>query len=152
MNKTAKLINLAESTGAIGIVYRNTNKGRQFVLVSQKSGHLSVAGGGKEEIDQNDDDKTIVRELNEELGLSKNQYKMRKLSFRHNFLYGPWKKERAGQQASNSVYLILMADGMEIQPNRSEIVDAYWVNEADVIEKIWLPDLKTIFKKAILEI
>jgi len=151
MDNTPKLIYPIEPTGAIGIVYRNTNDGRKFVLVSQKSGYLSVAGGGKEEADQNADE-TIVRELKEELGLLKTQYKMRKLSFRHDFVYGPWKKERAGQQASNSVYLILLADGVRIKPNPSEIVDAFWVDEAEVLDKISLPDLKEIFKKAMLEI
>lgn len=140
-----------EPTGAIAIIYRQTDEGREFLLVQQKSGNLSVAGGGKENIDHDIDD-TIVREIGEELNLTKDQYSIQELDFVHEFIYGPWKKERAGQLAKNKVYLLKVKPNVKIVPNLEEIVGAFWVKEEEVFKRLTLEDLKEIFKKAIAKI
>lgn len=141
--------NNLEPTGAVAVIYRDLGGDKEYLLVSQKSGFLSLAGGGREDVDEDIDD-TIVRELSEELNLSPDEYSITRTDIIHEFTYGDWKPERVNQRAKELMYIIKIDPNVEVvAPNLDEVNDALWFNEQEACEKITPKDLLPDFNKAL---
>jgi 8-oxo-dGTP pyrophosphatase MutT (NUDIX family) len=134
-------------TGVMAVVYRDTEP-REYLLVDQKSGHISFAGGGIEPSDQTIED-TLERELKEEITLNPDEYTVAKIDLLREFIYGPWKKERAGQYAKNQVFLVKVKTDLIVKPNKNEINGVIWLNFEMAKKTITLPDLVETFKKVV---
>jgi len=134
--------------GALTIFYKIMNGQKYYLVVKNtKTGNLTFVGGAKEEWDDNLIT-TAQREILEELGLNKNQYKLISTTVKHEFIYGPNKKERAGLKGSNQVYLADLSDIKEINYTK-DLKSVEWMTKEQVLNSLTFKDLKDVFNKAI---
>jgi 8-oxo-dGTP pyrophosphatase MutT (NUDIX family) len=138
-------------SGAIAVIYRDKGKAREYLVVVQLKGKVSLAGGGKEVFDKDHTD-TIKRELKEELNLVPNQYNLQETNVLHYFTYGLNNADRAGLDSVEKIFLAKVDDNLVIEPNISEIPKCHWLAEDEAIERISHQGLKKDFKKAIKQI
>lgn len=138
-----------EPNGAVAIVYRNVDGKNQYLLANQKSGNISLVGGGCEEIDQDLDD-TLVREVYEEIGLNPDQYTIQETDLKYGATYHGG--HRAGQSVVRQLYIVKIAPNLEISPNLEEIAGVFWASEDEAIEKVTIENLREVMLKAFEEI
>ena len=138
-----------EPNGAVAIVYRNIDGENQYLLANQKSGNISLVGGGSEEIDQDLDD-TLVREVYEEIGLNPDEYSIQKTDLKYGTTYHGG--HRAGQSVIRQLYIIKIASDLEINPNLEEISGVFWASENEALEKVTIENLREVMPKAFKEI
>ena len=133
--------------GGIAILYVRENEGTKFLVVENaETKNISFVSGAKEDSDNSELD-AMHRELKEELGTDKN-INLEQTSVKHEFVFGPKKKERAGHKGSYSVFL---ADVTEIKTSIShtkELKNIEWLSKEEVLTRLTFEDLKEVFLKA----
>ncbi len=134
--------------GSIGILYRRISGGLEFLIV-ENSGtkNISFVSGAKEENDATEED-TLRREIKEELGLDGGGLEFQATTTRHEFVFGPQKKERAGQQGSYGVFLV---DATRVDgpiSHTQELRKIQWLDRGQVMNSLSFQDLKEVFEKA----
>ena len=87
------------------------------------------------------------REIQEELGLQ-TEIKLEPTKVRHEFVFGPNKKERAGQQGSYQVFLADITNISDLITHTEELRNIRWLGKDEVINSLSFPDLKEVFLKA----
>ncbi len=132
--------------GVIGIL-KKAHENKYLLLKNHSTGNISFPAGGREE-GETEGRVTLEREVREETGLIPSQYRIVATPLVHEFIYGPKKKERAGQRARQLVYLLETAEKVlhPIDPD-AEILG--WFTEKEVEERLTFPDSKELFKKVI---
>ncbi len=90
--------------GVIGVVFRRIDLIRFLLIQNKTTGNITFPAGGREEWEHDSID-TLYREIQEETGLTPSDYSVIATPLIHSFVYGPKKKERAGQHARQPVYL-----------------------------------------------
>ncbi|MGV8162226.1 MAG: NUDIX domain-containing protein [Candidatus Nanoarchaeia archaeon] len=131
--------------GVIGIIFQKT-KPRQYALIYNKNTkNITFPAGGREK-EEFSSSQTLERELKEETGLLPSEYKIIKTNIVHEFVYGPQKKERAGQIAKQPVYLVETSKTELIPEDPDSIFDG-WYTSRKVNEKLTFSDSKELFKK-----
>jgi len=133
--------------GAIVILYIKENNTTKFLVVeNSETKNISFVSGAKEDFDNTDLD-TIGRELKEELGVDDN-ISLEPTEVKHEFIFGPKKKERAGYKGSYSVFLGDVTNiGTKIGHTK-ELSSIKWLTKEEVLKKLTFDDLKEVFLKA----
>jgi NADH pyrophosphatase NudC (nudix superfamily) len=135
--------------GAITIFYKRTNQDLLFLVVeNSKTGNLSFVSGAKADVDQSIED-SARRENLEELGLSFNQYELRGIDVKHEFMFGPKKKERAGHKGEYQVFVSDLTNADFEISHTKELKSAKWMTEKEVLDSLTFPDLVEVFKKTV---
>ena len=137
--------------GAITIPFRKVDDRLEFLVVENaETGNVTFVSGAQEEEDA-DEVATAKRELREELHLPESLRDTRLLptTVRHEFVFGPKKKDRAGHPGSYGVFLLDLSDiTEEIRPTK-ELKSVSWLSREEVLTRVSFDDLKKIFGEAI---
>lgn len=128
--------------GVIGVVRQKTDPIRFLLIKNKATGNITFPAWWREEWEY-DSIVTLHRELQEETGLTPGDYHVHTTPLIHTFVYGPTKKERAGQLARQPVYLVETnkTDG-EPKDSDSIIVGRFTVQEA--YEQLSFADAKQL--------
>jgi len=133
--------------GVIGIIFQRGNPFKFLLIHNKKTGNISFIAGGKDG-DESSSRQTLAREVKEETGLVPSDYLVIETPIFHEFIYNSKKKERAGQTARQSVYLI-ETNKTDLTPEDSDSkIDGWYIAE-EVTQRLTFSDSKELFKKAI---
>jgi 8-oxo-dGTP pyrophosphatase MutT (NUDIX family) len=138
---------MEDFNGVVAIVFKKGQPRRFALIHNKKTGNISFPAGGREEGEASSI-QTLEREVLEETGLRPDQYKVITTGFVHEFVYGPSKKERAGQRARQPVYF-LETSRSRLKPNDPDSKIDGWYPAEEVVKKLTFQDAKTLFKKAL---
>lgn len=134
--------------GSIGIIYRKNSGQLEFLIVeNSKTKNITFVAGAKEENDKTPID-TLKREIKEELGSQIEEIKFEPTEVKHEFIFGPNKKERAGYSGSYQVFLIDATNIKNPISHTEELKNIKWLTKNEVINSLTFPDLKDVFIKA----
>lgn len=132
--------------GVVVIFHKTNGAEPQFLVVENaKTGNVSFVSGAKEDIDTSLE-ATAEREIQEELGLIKDQYALTSTPISYEFVFGPQKPERTGAQAEYHVFLASLIDDNTV-PYTQELTSAKWMTASETISALSFPDLRTVFEK-----
>ena len=140
-------MHVEDFTGVIGIVFQRGNPHKYLLIHNRKTGNITFPAGAREENETNSI-QTLVREVKEETGLSPKHYRITKTPLVHEFVYGEKKKERTGQLARQSVYLVETSK-TNLKPEDPDAEIYGWYDENEIIKKLTFEDSKVVFLKAI---
>ncbi len=134
--------------GALAIVYKKQEGSEnKFLLVKNKeTDNISFVAGGKEESDT-DTTETLIREIQEELGLNVSRHKITSTGLKHEFVFNKKKKGREGGKGEYDVFLIDASDIENITPIGVEQI--MWETAERVENLLSFEDLKEVFNRAI---
>lgn len=130
--------------GAIVIAYK-TNPYKVLILENKETGNVTTPSGAIEKGETLEE--AAARELKEELGWVIDPKKFQVTPIKQEFVYGPQKKERAGDQGINQVFL-LDADNLPEPQETSDTKDAKWLPIEEAVDKITFNDLKEVVRGA----
>jgi isopentenyldiphosphate isomerase len=136
--------------GAIIIPYANTDERIFLVVTNTKTNNISFISGAEEEEDTGSLERTAQREMEEELGIPKGTLQLTATGINHEFVFNAKKADRAGKKAE---YQIFLADATEIKnqiQHTEELRDIRWMTEEEVLDSLTFPELKVLFKEALL--
>jgi len=134
--------------GSIGLIYRKKDGQLEFLVVENtKTKNITFVAGAKEENDNLLID-TVKREIKEELGWSTEKMKFEPTEVKHEFIFGPNKKERAGHPGSYQVFLIDSTNTENKNSFTEELKNIKWLSKNQVMDALTFPDLKEVFQKA----
>ena len=133
--------------GAITMFYKKTNKGLLFLVAENtETGNISFVSGAQE-----DEDQTLEisaqRENIEELGLQPDQYELKQIDVKHEFVFGPKKKERAGHEGSYQVFVSDLTNADFKVSHTNELKSVKWMTKEEVLHSLTFPDVKEVFQK-----
>jgi 8-oxo-dGTP pyrophosphatase MutT (NUDIX family) len=132
--------------GARGIVYLKENP-IKYLLVESKRGIIAFPGGRLEKKDDSVSE-VMIRELEEETGLRKEDCKIKETNIIDKFKYSKDKSNSADSVARHQVFLIETNKGI-FQSEDPEIKVLGLFTEEEVLEKLSFKNTKDIFKKVI---
>ncbi len=134
--------------GGIAILYRKNGGLLQFLVVQNSgTGNITFVSGAKEESDRSEMD-ALNRELQEELELSE-AVELQQTEVRHEFVFGPKKKDRAGSHGSYQVFLADVSGISDSITHTEELREIKWLSKDEVLDTLSFSDLKEVFIKAI---
>jgi len=132
--------------GAVVIFHKTEGAEPRFLVVENtKTGNVSFMAGAKEDTDTSLE-ATAEREIQEELGLTKEQYVLTPTLISYEFVFGPQKPERAGAQAQYHVFLASMI-GNDAIFHTQELKSAKWMTASETLSALSFPDLRAVFEK-----
>ncbi|MGV8152338.1 MAG: NUDIX domain-containing protein [Candidatus Nanoarchaeia archaeon] len=137
---------MQEFNGVVGIVFQRSSPNKYVLIKNKKSKNVTFPAGARE--DNETPMETLEREINEETGLSKEDYKIIETPIVHEFIYNSNKKDRAGQKSRQLIYIIETLK-KDLQPNDLDVEILGWFSEKEVNEKLTFSDSKELFAKAI---
>lgn len=130
--------------GSIVIAYK-TYPNRILILENRKSGKITTPSGavqGGETLQE-----AAARELKEELGWVVSPKRFQVTQIMQEFVYGPQKKERAGDKGINQV-LLLDANHLPEPQETNDAKNTTWLSLEDAKRKISFDDLRDIVEEA----
>lgn len=134
---------------AITVFYKKLDKELLFLIAqNSQTGNISFVSGAQEDEDQTLI-KTAQRENIEELGLYPEKYKLKQINVKHDFVFGPKKKERAGHKGQYQVFVSDLSNLNQEITHTKELKSIKWLNKKEVILSLTFPDLKELFKKTV---
>ena len=136
---------IEDYNGVMGIVFRRGNPNMFVLIHNQGTGNITFPAGGRER-GETSGRQSLEREIREETGLLPSEYEIIETSIIHEFIYGPKKKERAGQKAVQLVYLV-ETDKTELKPEDPDSKIDGWYTADEVMERLTFADSKELFKK-----
>lgn len=71
---------------------------------------------------------------------------------RHEFVFGPNKKERAGQKATYQVFVSDLTHANSEVSHTEELKSLKWMTEKEVLHSLTFPDVAEVFKKTVAAI
>jgi len=135
--------------GAITVFYKKTNEGLLFLIAENtKTGNISFVSGAQEDEDQTLE-VSAQRENIEELELQPDQYELKKIDVKHEFVFGPNKKERAGHKGSYQVFVSDLTNADFEVSHTEELRSLKWMTEKEVLHSLTFPDVVEVFKKTV---
>jgi len=135
--------------GAITIFYKNTNEGLLFLVAENtETGNIFFVSGAQEDEDQTLE-VSAQRENIEELGLQPNQYELKQTDVKHEFVFGPKKKERSGHKGSYQVFVSDLTNADFKVSRTKELKSLKWMTEKEVLHNLTFPDVKEVFQKTL---
>ncbi len=105
------------------------NDKNEILLVQESDDSWSLPGGAREESDK-DMGVALQRELEEELGLTKNTYSVIPTDISVSFVYDERSKSRRGQNARIDLFIVTLHEDAQIKPD-NEINDIGWHSIGD---------------------
>ena len=133
--------------GGIAIIYTKENNEIKFLVAENSvTKNISFVSGAKEDIDNSVSD-AMYRELQEELG-SSDDIKLEPTNVKHDFVFGPKKKERAGHKGSYSVFLADVTGNSSDISHTAELSNMKWLTKEEVLKNLTFDDVKEVFLKA----
>ena len=131
--------------GSIVVFYKTIDRDTSYLVVQNTdTWNISFVSGAKEEKDISLQD-TAKREVWEELRIDPSLYVLKETAIKHEFVFGPNKKERAWCSWS---YTVFIADGIwlwTIHPSK-ELKSAVWMTAEQVLDALSFDDLKQVFR------
>jgi 8-oxo-dGTP pyrophosphatase MutT (NUDIX family) len=137
---------MEDFNGVVGIVLQRSSPTRYVLIHNKKSGNITLPAGGRE--NNETPEETLQREIKEETGLSKKDYKIIRTPIVHEFIYNSKKKERTGQKSRQLVYLVETSK-TDLHPEDSDSEILGWFPENEILQKLTFSDSKELFVKAI---
>jgi 8-oxo-dGTP pyrophosphatase MutT (NUDIX family) len=137
---------MEEYDGAIGVIFRKRKEVEFLIIHNQKSGNYTFPAGSRE-IGENTSLRTIQREIREETGYEKNDYKIMSTGIIHSFIYGENKKERAGQLVHQPIYIAELVSNKKPLPQDPDATIDGWYNYKSAREILTFDDSKLILDK-----
>ena len=135
--------------GAITVFYKRTKEGPLFLIAENtKTGNISFVSGAQENEDQSLE-ASAQRENIEELGLQPDQYELKQIDVKHEFIFGPNKKERAGCKGSYQVFVSDLTNANFEVSHTEELKSLKWMTEKEVLHSLTFPDVAEVFKKTV---
>lgn len=135
--------------GAITVFYKKTNEGLLFLIAENtKTGNISFVSGAQEDDDQSLE-ASAQRENIEELGLHPDQYELKKVDVKHEFVFGPNKKERTGHRGLYQVFVSDLTDTDFEVSHTEELKNLKWMTKKEVLNSLTFPDVAEVFKKVV---
>lgn len=133
--------------GGIEIIYTKENNEIKFLVAENSvTKNISFVSGAKEDTDNSVSD-AMYRELQEELG-SSDDIKLEPTNVKHDFVFGPKKKERAGHKGSYSVFLADVTGNSSNISHTAELSNMKWLTKEEVLKNLTFDDVKEVFLKA----
>jgi 8-oxo-dGTP pyrophosphatase MutT (NUDIX family) len=133
--------------GGIAIIYTKENNEIKFLVAENSvTKNISFVSGAKEDTDNSVSD-AMYRELQEELG-SSDDIKLEPTNVKHDFVFGPKKKERAGYNGSYSVFLADVTGNSSNISHTAELSNMKWLTKEEVLKNLTFDDVKEVFLKA----
>lgn len=136
---------MTEFNGAVAIVYFNAEE-RLYAVVRSDRG-TALPGGGMEPKDENVE-ATIRREIEEELGIKKEDYILKETNLIEEFTYGENKGARSGKATKRAVFLVELLT-KNFNPKCPEIIEAKLCTTEEVKKQLTWNNAKVIFDTAI---
>ena len=133
---------------ARAIIWRETDGERSFLLTQEFSGTFTVPGGGKD-LEDDDIETTMARELFEELGLVPEQYAAVRIDWSKEYenLYRDPRSERYRKNTIIYPFLVRVKSEVRLTLREGEIEDAIWVREDEALLRLdGSPQMKEIFE------
>lgn len=138
--------------GCIGVFYRKNNELLEFLVVENSAkGNITFVSGAKEDED-NSEIETMRRETEEELGIKTDNINFRPTGVRHEFIFGPNKKDRDGLSGSYQVFIADVTGVSDQISHTKELKSIKWLNKDEVLQTLSFPDLKEVFLEVLNEI
>lgn len=131
--------------GTIVVAYK-TKPTRILLIENKGSGKITSPGGAIE--DREDELIAAAREIKEEVGWDIQPSMLVKTGIKHEFTYGPNKPERAGDSASNQIFL-LNADSLTEPKETNDAKNPKWFEANEGIERMSFKDVSLLIKKAL---
>lgn len=130
--------------GTIVLAYR-TNPYRLLILENKETKNITPPSGAVEKGESYEE--TAARELREEIGWIIDPKEFQETSIQQEFIYGPQKKERAGDKGINKV-LLLNANNLPEPQETRDAKNARWVSIENAKKEITFRDLREVVEKA----
>lgn len=110
------------------------NDEKQILLTQESDDSWSLPGGASESSDK-DTEATLIRELEEELGLASGDYSTTSTDISVSFIYDERSKSRQGQSARIDLFLVTLNKGVKIEP-QNEIKSVKWFSIEEGMRKL----------------
>lgn len=138
------------NSGAITLFFKDTQAGRKYLVIrNSETGSVTFVSGKNEETDESLFD-TAQREIKEEIGILPSEYKLFELpDVKHEFVFGPQKKERSGQKGEYQVFAANLTDTEKAIIPTEEVESVKWLTEEKILEQLSFHDLKEVFVNAV---
>jgi 8-oxo-dGTP pyrophosphatase MutT (NUDIX family) len=133
---------LPERKGVMAILYHSPNS---FLIVKTKNENVSFVAGGIET--EEDEQKAVIREIEEETGIKVKEKNVQKLPFVNKFTYH--KGFMKGVDSEQCVFLVQVKDDVDIHPNSEELIWAKWMNKDEIKKNLTFDQMKEIFKRSL---
>ena len=133
---------------ARAVIWRETDGKRFFLLTQEFSGTFTVPGGGKD-LEDDDIETTMARELFEELGLAPEQYAAVRIDWSKEYenLYRDPRSERYRKNTIIYPFLVRVKSEVRLTLREGEIEDAIWMREDEALLRLdGSPQMKEIFE------
>jgi 8-oxo-dGTP pyrophosphatase MutT (NUDIX family) len=133
-----------------GLLYRFSAGKLEFLLTKEADTRMFGFPGGAQDEEDVDIEATAIREVCEELGITKASYCVSDPHITHEFVHEDTNSPRFGKKGVLHILLLFYNGKEQIIPS-PEIEEVMWLSEEEVIEKIsssyryWTP----VFKKVI---
>jgi 8-oxo-dGTP pyrophosphatase MutT (NUDIX family) len=134
--------------GSIVLAYR-TAPLRVLLIENIETGNVTPVSGAVG--DNETQRQAAARELREEINWVVKEDELLEIGVRHEFVYGPKKRERAGDKGSNQVFL-LNANGYPEPNETNDTKNPIWLEPALIKEKISFEDLREVVEKSLVYI
>ncbi|HEX8946898.1 MAG TPA: NUDIX domain-containing protein [Candidatus Paceibacterota bacterium] len=134
--------------GGIAMLYRMRGGEREYLVVENtETGNISFVSGAQEDTDASAE-AGMQRELEEELSVRRGEIALTPTDVRHEFVFGPKKKERAGHPGSYQVFLADVTNISDSISHTKELRGVRWLRKDEVLDALTFPDVKDVFLKA----
>ncbi len=131
---------------ALAIPYKQENDEYKFLLLKHIKGYWAFPGGAKEASDNSLED-TLIREIQEEIGLKINSEAIINTNLINRFIYDSTKPERAGMCGETHFYLLRL-NGNEKLGSWDKILEHGWFSVDEILTLLPYADEKAIFLQA----
>ena len=111
-----------------------TNDQEQILLTQESDDSWSLPGGARESSDE-DMGATLIRELEEELGLTPETYQITSTDISVSFIYDERSKSRQGQSARIDLFLVKLEKEAKVE-SRNEIKNVKWYSIKEGASKL----------------
>lgn len=135
---------IGQYSGVTAVVYLDEEP-KKFAVVKTQRG-FSLPGGGFDEDDRSVED-ALLREIEEELGLSRDHVEARETNLIESFQYDSHKKGRENQQVSRQVFII-KALNKKLRPLDTDVLEVQWYPLEEALKKLTWDNSKDTLKKA----
>jgi 8-oxo-dGTP pyrophosphatase MutT (NUDIX family) len=133
---------------ARGIIWRKDGNEKLFLITQEFSGEFTVPGGAKDMEDE-DLECTLRRELQEELGLKPVDYAASRIGWEKEYenLYRHQDSERCGKNTIIYPFLVHIKEEVPLSFRKGEIAGAIWLHEDEACNVLeYAPHMKEIFE------
>lgn len=133
--------------GAVIILYQKHGQEKLYIVVENKTGKITFPAGAQEGQDKSLFE-TAQREINEELGLTPEDYVLQPTDISYEFTFGEQKKERAGAKGIYTIFMGMIKPEISVKAT-SELKSIRLMTAVEAIKVLSFDDLREVVAKII---